>query len=261
MATRSSRLRPSPSRPVLPPVERSGPRVPASLHTDPEGPRSRSEADRALLHGLATRTRTVERRGEVLEQGEVPGLAHVLLEGHTCRYRRLRSGRRQITALLVPGDLCDVEAVVKGRADFGVAALTPCRLGEIPGARIREATDREPEVAAVLLRRLRLDEAIAREWIVNLGNRDATARMAHLLCEVRARLDAVGLAGEDGYALPLGQGELGEALGLSSVHVNRVLRELRVAGLVTLANRRLTIHDRPGLERLADFDPAYLSPQ
>ena len=234
--------------------------MPASPDTDPERVQRGRDADRALLMGLATRTRTVERRGEILEQGRVPVVAHVLLEGHTCRYRRLGSGRRQITALLVPGDMCDVEAVTKGRADYGVAALTPCKLGEIPAERIGGAAGREPDLAAVLLRRLRLDEAIAREWIVNLGNRDAAARMAHLLCELRERLGAVGLASETGFALPLGQAELGDALGLSAVHVNRVLRELRVAGLVTLANRRLTLHDRAGLERLADFDPAYLRP-
>ncbi|GJE62158.1 Crp/Fnr family transcriptional regulator [Methylobacterium trifolii] len=204
------------------------------------------------------RQRMVPARTDLLRQGETPAVAHILLTGHTCRFRTLRDGRRQILAILVPGDLCDLEAVLGARADYGVSALTACTVGEIPCRRLADDTD--AAMRAALWRHLLQDAAIAREWLVGMGRRNAQERLAHLFCELRVRLEAVGLAGTDFYETRITQVELADALGLTSVHVNRTLQELREAGLIRLANGRLTILDVPALERLAGFDPAYLRP-
>jgi CRP-like cAMP-binding protein len=208
--------------------------------------------------GVPLRERSVPKQHDILLPGAEPEIAHLLLAGHTCRYRMLSDGRRQITAILVPGDICDLEALMEGRSSYAVAALTPCTLGEIPLSKV--AATNTPDLAAALQRRLRRDEAIAREWIVCLGRRDGVERTAHLLCELRGRLAAVGLATEDSYEMRITQNDLADALGLTSVHVNRVLKCLRTDRLIHLKSGQMTILDRPRLERLAQFDPAYLQP-
>lgn len=202
------------------------------------------------------RERLVPKQNEVLVPGATPDVAHLLLAGHTCRYRMLQDGRRQITAILVPGDTCDLEALLAGRSSYAVSTLTRCTLGEIPLSRF--ASTHDPVLAAALQRRLRRDEAIAREWIVSLGRRDGIERTAHLLCELRWRLAEVGQATDDSYELRITQHDLADALGLTSVHVNRVLMNLRAERLIHLKGGRLTIIDRTRLKHLAQFDPAYL---
>ncbi len=213
----------------------------------------------ALL-GAVVRETAVRSRSDVLREGDAPAFAHVLLEGHTYRYRLLKDGRRQITAILVPGDMCDLVAVMRGRADYSVGALTNCVLGEIPAERISDPATLGPEMIRALWRRLLRDEAISREWLVNMGRRSALEKIAHLICELRVRLEAVGLANEGGFHLHFKQAELADVLGLSTVHVNRVLQQLRRAELIHLAEGTLAILDLPLLETVAGFDPAYLRP-
>lgn len=210
------------------------------------------------LAAIKVRERSIERGQDILHPGEVPGGVHVLIAGHTCRYRMLRDGRRQITAILVPGDMCDLEAALRGRADYAVGALTRCMVAQLPAELISNGAPMSPELSAALLTRLRRDEAIAREWIVNLGCRSTIERMAHLFCELRTRLAAVGLASEDSYELRITQNELADALGITSVHVNRALKKLRDGDLITLKGGIVVMPDRPALERLAQFDPTYL---
>ena len=219
--------------------------------------RPTSSGATAILKSVV-RERAVGARHDILRQGEEPQSAHVLLDGHTCRYRVLSDGRRQITAVMVPGDVCDLEAILRGRADFNVGTLTACIFGEIPFERIAplDGTDRETRTA--LLRQLLRDEAIAREWLVGLGRRTALERIAHLFCELWLRLRGVGLARDDGYDLKIRQGELADALGLSTVHVNRVLQNLRRTGLIRWSEGSLSIVDFPALAHLAEFDPSYL---
>lgn len=210
----------------------------------------------ARLHGLPMRERPIQKQHDLLRPGAEPETAHLLLAGLACRYRMLRDGRRQITALLVPGDLCDLGAILASRSDYAVNTLTRCTVGEIPLSRITVRDDRD--LAAALGHRLSRDEAIAREWIVSLGRRVGIERMAHLLCELRWRLAAVGLASEDGFEMRVTQNDLADALGLTSVHVNRILKCLRDGQFIHLKSGRLTLLDRQRLERLAQFDPAYL---
>ena len=211
----------------------------------------------AILKGVV-RERLVGPRHDILRQGEEPQIAHVLLDGHSCRYRMLSDGRRQITAVLIPGDVCDLQAILRGRADFNVGTLTACTFGEIPAEGLSPLDEVEPETRDALVRQLLRDEAIAREWLVGLGRRTALERVAHLFCELWLRLCGVGLARDNGYDLKIRQGELADALGLSTVHVNRVLQNLRRTGLIRWAEGSLAIGDFSALARLAEFEPSYL---
>lgn len=214
--------------------------------------------DTDVVLNAVVREKVVKPGSDVLRQGDVPIIAHVLLDGHTYRYRILSDGRRQITAVLVPGDICDLEAVMRGRADYSVGALTNCVLGEIPVERIADPTTLDPEMTRALWRRLLRDEAISREWLVGMGRRSALEKVAHLLCEFLVRLEAVGLARASEIDMRLTQAELADVVGMSVVHINRILQELRRTGLIKLSHGVLCILDRSGLEMLADFDPAYL---
>ncbi len=188
----------------------------------------------------------------------MPTAVHVLLDGQAYRYRLLEDGRRQIVAILVPGDICDLEAVMRGRADYGVATMTNCVLGELPVNTIADFTTIDPELAQALWRGLLRDQAIAREWLVNVGCRTALERVAHLICELRLRLEAVGLTKGDAFKMQMTQAEIADLLGLSTVHINRTLKQLRKLGLVDYSKSIISVLDVPALERVAGFNPTYL---
>ena len=182
----------------------------------------------------------------------------MLLEGFLCRYKDLRDGSRQISELHVPGDFADLHGFTLKRLDHSVMALTCCRVALAPHDRIKAVTAAHPHLARMWWFTTNMDAAIHREWVLSLGRRSALGRVAHLFCELRVRLEIVGLADESGYALPLTQTDVAECLGLTPVHVNRVLKELRESGLVEFRGRRVSITDLAGLERAAEFDSAYL---
>lgn len=182
----------------------------------------------------------------------------LLLDGFVCRYKDLSQGQRQITELHVPGDFVDLHSFTLKHLDHAILTLTPCRVAEMSHTRLEEITARFPHLARVYWFTTNLDAAIHREWEVSLGRRMAVQRTAHLFCELQVRLGIVGLADESGYALPITQAVLAECLGLTSVHVNRVLRELRERGLVELRGGRVWIQNLAGLQDLGEFDPAYL---
>jgi CRP-like cAMP-binding protein len=182
----------------------------------------------------------------------------LLLDGIACRYKDLRDGGRQITELHVGGDFVDLHSFTLKRLDHNVMALTACTIAIAPHRNVAEITEKLPHLARAYWFATNLDAAIHREWEVSLGRRSAIARVAHLFCELRIRLGLVGLAGPTGYDLPLTQTDIAECLGLTSVHVNRTLRELREKGLVEFRAGRVEIADVAGLERIAEFDPQYL---
>jgi CRP-like cAMP-binding protein len=212
------------------------------------------EALRAAVAGERDHSadRTFIREGEELDASTL------LVEGLVCRYKDLRDGSRQITALHVAGDFVDLHSFTLKRLDHNIMALTPCRVALVPHARLKEITETLPHLTRLLWFSTTLDAAIQREWELSLGRRTALARTAHLFCELRARLGLIGLAGEAGYALPLTQAELGECLGLTAVHVNRTLRELRERGLMAFRDHEVRIPDPPGLARVAEFRDNYL---
>jgi CRP-like cAMP-binding protein len=182
-----------------------------------------------------------------------------MLEGFAGRIKILPGGARQILAIHIPGDFCDLHSIVLKRMDHGNEALSRCRIAKVPHAQIEEITERFPRLARALWWDIAVDAAIHREWMIGMGRRTACERIAHLLCEMLLRLRSVGLVGDDNsYELPLTQQQLGDASGLSAVHVNRMLQALRRGGLIISRGKRITIPNLDALKEAADFDPSYL---
>ncbi len=195
---------------------------------------------------------TLVRRGQELNHSTL------LLDGIMCRYKDLRDGQRQISELHVGGDFTDLHGFTLKHLDHNVMTLTPCRAAIVPHDRLRAITEQFPHLTRVYWFATNLDAAIHREWELSLGRRTAISRMANLLCELHVRLGVVGLADDSGYELPLTQTDLAECLGLTPVHVNRTLKELREQGLVEFRGGRVTLMGLDELKRIAEFDPAYL---
>jgi CRP-like cAMP-binding protein len=196
--------------------------------------------------------RTIIRAEELIEQSTL------VLDGLMCRYKDLSEGQRQIAEIHVPGDFADLHSYVLKRLDHSVLTLTRCRVAMAPHERIRALIATYPNLGHVYWFSTVLDAAIHREWVLSLGRRTAIARMAALFCELQIRLGLVGLADENGFSFGLNQTELAECLGLTPVHVNRTLRQLRERQLMTFRGGRVTIHDPEGLRAVAEFDPFYL---
>jgi CRP-like cAMP-binding protein len=215
--------------------------------------------DVRIARALVGPTRTVEARADIVEEGRPPGACTILIEGLACRYKALDDGRRQILSLHVPGDVLDLHGVLLGRLDHSVATLSRCRVAPIAADALLETLDRHPNLRQAFWRSSLLDGALFRAWLVALGQRPAHERVAHLFSEVDARLTAADATRGDTLDFPITQEELADALGLSVVHVNRVLQRLRRDGLITLRARKLSIHDRDALRRLGGFDGRYLS--
>jgi len=215
------------------------------------------DADKRLLDDVVRGPRSVDARTDIIHEGADPSDVYLILKGFACRYKLLPGGRRQIMAFLVPGDFCDLHVFILKTMDHGIATLSPCRVVDIPRPRILEMTER-PALARALWWCSLVDEAVLREWLVNIGARPADERVAHLLCELLLRLRTVGLASHGGFELPLTQSEIADSLGLSHVHVNRVLQRLRAEGLITLGQGTLVIPDIPKLEAFSGFNPNYL---
>lgn len=217
-----------------------------------------TDEDRARLLHVCSHTRQVGPRQDIIQEGDRPDEVHLVLSGFACRYKLLKDGRRSIMALLVPGDFCDLHVAILGQMDHSIATLSPCTLVDIPRRVILDLTLNRPRIAHAMLWATLVDEGILREWLVNMGLREADRRMAHLFCELLLRLRAVDLADERSYELPLTQNDLSDLLAMSEVHVNRTLQVLRGDGLITFRKQRLTIPDVERLKRFAEFTPNYL---
>jgi len=190
--------------------------------------------------------------------GDRPSDSNLLLEGMACRYKITHDGTRQIFSFQLPGDIFDAQSFILETMDHSVATLTPCKVAVIPHKTMEEITEAYPRIARAIWKNTLVDAAVFREWMLSIGRRSAYQRIAHLMCEVYTRLDVVGLAEDNSVHWPITQAELGDALGLSEVHVNRTLMELRAAKLITLNNSRLTVEDCDGLKEAGQFDPDYL---
>ncbi|MFK5600526.1 Crp/Fnr family transcriptional regulator [Methylobacterium sp. HMF5984] len=223
-----------------------------------EGFEDLSDDDRRALDGLAPRIRQVGARVDLVREGDAPENVHLILDGLACRYKVLPDGKRQIMALLVPGDFCDLNVFILDQMDHNIGTISPCHVVDIPRRAIEEITEAHPQITRAFWWCALVDEAVLREWLVNLGGRAPEQRLAHLLCELLVRLDAVGKVTNDSYPFPFTQPELADTMGLSAVHVHRTLRELRDLGLITLKRRVLTIHDVEQLKAFCGFTPNYL---
>lgn len=214
--------------------------------------------DISLLNGLLGDLRRTAVKRDIVGEGRRTEYVHLLVDGWAARYRQLNSGARQITAVLLPGDFCDLDVTLLGQMDPGVVALTPCKVAWIESDRFERFAAENPLLARHLWRGALLDQAVLSSWVVNLGRRDAYQRVAHLLCELHYRASASGLVTDDRLDFPLTQNEIADATGLTSVHVNRTLQRLRADGLIELSSRVLAIKDVSTLQQSAGFDPAYL---
>ena len=216
------------------------------------------ETDVAKLEELCRDVRPVRAKTDIISEGERPEFVHLIVDGWAGRYKTLPNGSRQIFALLIPGDFCDLHVAILAKMDHGIVALTNCRVAYIPSKGLDELTDNHNGLTRALWWSTLVDEAVLRSWVVNAGRRDAYQRIAHLLCEMHARMKMIGLVKEDQFSLPLTQEEIADATALTPVHTNRVLQRLRKEGLITFRGGQLTVLNVSALAEAAGFDPAYL---
>jgi CRP-like cAMP-binding protein len=217
-----------------------------------------SDEERHALTSLPVQVVAFRPDQDIVRIGDRPSQSCLLLEGFTCVYKLTAEGKRQIVAFHVPGDIPDLQSLHLKVMDNSLATVSPCTLGFIPHEALYDLCNRFPRIAAVLWRETLVDASIFREWMTGIGRREAYNRMAHLLCELLVRLKAVGLVEGQTFDLPITQTELADAVGASTVHVNRVLQELRADGLIRSKGTQVSILDWEGLKAAGDFDPLYL---
>lgn len=218
-----------------------------------------SPQEEARLRDLPSERQSVPRHRAVALAGQEVTHSVIVLEGLMCRYKDLRNGGRQISALHIPGDFADLHGFTLKRLDDSLLAMTACEIALVPHERLRVLTEESPHLTRLLWFCTNLDAAIHREWVVSLGRRAALERMAHFFCELWVRYEIVGLARADGFSLGMTQNELAESLGLTPVHVNRTLKALREKELAFFRGGFVEIPDLALLKRVAEFDDTYLS--
>ena len=214
--------------------------------------------EEAALRGAVSEHREVADGKTIVKAGVTLSHSVLLTSGLACRYKDLSDGQRQITELHVSGDFVDLHGFLLKQIDNHVGSMTPVTIALVPHDALREITETQPHLARMLWFSTLLDSAIHREKILSVGRRSAQSRIAHLLCELYVRLDIVGLAADLRYPLPLTQSDLADASGLTSVHVNRMLKKLRDDDLVLFRGGEVVIRDWERLKRVAEFDPTYL---
>jgi CRP-like cAMP-binding protein len=211
----------------------------------------------ACLEMLAQNLRDVP-RGMPIERDGSPDHLSLILDGWAIRSKTMLGGRRQTLAVLLPGDFANFDVVGPGCMDHDVIAITAVQIAEVEGAQLRRLMTSSPSAGLALWRHGLVDQAIQRSWIAGLGRRTALERLAHLLCELRVRLEWAGVQAAAGFVLPLTQTDLGDAIGMTAVHLNRTLQKLRAGNLIQLRSGLLKIIDAPAVEALAGFDRRYL---
>ncbi|WP_296744196.1 Crp/Fnr family transcriptional regulator [Mesorhizobium sp.] len=218
-----------------------------------------SEAEKALLADAMSIEKHFGVGEDIVAEGSRPGYSTLILDGLAARYKVLEDGGRQFTSLQVPGDFVDLHAFLLKTMDHGIIALSPCHIVAADHAKLRAITEQAPHLTRLLWLDTLVDGAIHREWIVAMGRRSKTSHLAHLLCELFVRLQVVKRTNGMSFRLPLSQAELADVLGLSVVHMNRVIGALRGLGAIGWVQHMVTILDWDRLVGIAEFDPTYLS--
>jgi CRP-like cAMP-binding protein len=213
---------------------------------------------KAALLRLPLRLKTVAAHQDIVRAGDSPSESCLIVAGFACRYILTAEGKRQILSFHIAGDIPDLQSLHIDVMDHSLATLAPSSLAFIQHNDLRAFMRSHPRLGDLLWRDTLIDAAIFRQWMVGLGRREAYGRIAHLLCELLVRLRAVELVEDHAFTLPVTQAELGDAFGLSTVHVNRVLQDLRGDGLITLRGVSLKVLDWEGLKKAGEFDPTYL---
>jgi CRP-like cAMP-binding protein len=215
-------------------------------------------SDTSALASATARTRRYAARQDLIREGDETGPMFVMLEGWACRYKILPNGARQIMAFLMPGDACDLHIKLLAEMDHGIQAITTAMVATVTRTEMQALMDGHPNVASAMYSAQLIDEGIMRAWIVSMGRRSSTERVAHLICELYLRARSIGLTGEGEFALPLSQIVLADSLGMTAVHINRIFRDLRMAGAMTVNRGSVTILDPGKLVQIAGFDDNYL---
>lgn len=215
--------------------------------------------DREILAtALSKRIRVLPPRHDIIREGDNPKFVNVILEGWAQRYKQLADGRRQILSFFIAGDLCDTNVFILRKMDHSLSTVTEVALAEISQAEFQEMMENSPRISQALWWSELVAVATQREWTTNIGQRTAYERIAHLFCEIFMRLRTVGLTQDNACEFPMTQSEIAEATGLTQVHVNRTIQDLRRDHLIELRGRRLLVLSLEGLEAAAMFNPNYL---
>ena len=218
-----------------------------------------SESEERAIRALPLIAKTFAAGQDFVHEHDQPDHCALIVRGWASRYKTTSLGRRQILSLHFPGEIPDLQSLLLSTMDHSLAALTELGVAFIPHAAVRAAIQAEPHLAIPLWRLTLIDAALYREWLMVMGRLNAVQHMGHLFCELQMRLEAVGLASrESGFDFPLTQTELGDAVGMSPVHVNRTIQDMRRLDLITWTQGRLLIHNFEDLAERSDFDPTYL---
>lgn len=219
------------------------------------------DAEIQAIDELCSQSRDVGAKKYLSREGDEMLCFPVILSGWAARYQILRDGARQITRLLLPGDAFYFDSAPGGVAIDEVITLSPCKIVNISHADLTGLIDRFPAIGEAIRAYGGMENAMVASWVVNVGRRDALERMAHLICETQYRLSLVERHQGQQISFPLTQDDLADVLGLTPVHINRKLQQLRHDGLISLRSKQLTIHNLRALQQIAGFDPSYLAPR
>jgi CRP-like cAMP-binding protein len=214
--------------------------------------------EKAALLRLPLRLKSVPAHQDIVSAGDRPTESCLVVHGLACRYILTEEGKRQILSFHIAGDIPDLQSLHLRIMDHSLGTLVPCQLAFIRHDDLLTLMRTHPRLGDLFWRDTLIDAAVFRQWIVALGRREAHGRIAHLLCELLVRLRAAELVEDHAFTLPLTQAELADALGISAVHANRVLQDLRAENLITWRGDTLKVLDWEGLQRAGEFNPAYL---
>ena len=217
-----------------------------------------SIADHSALTEATAQPRQYAAKQDLIREGDETGAVFVMLEGWACRYKILPTGTRQITAFLMAGDACDLNIWMLDVMDHGIQAITSAQLAIVPKPTMQALMAQHPNIARAMYTAQLIDEGVLRAWIVSMGRRTSIERVAHLMCELYLRAGTIGMLNIEPLAVPLSQLVLADALGMTPVHVNRILKSLRLTGAMAVKRGSLIIQDPVMLIQIAGFDENYL---
>jgi CRP-like cAMP-binding protein len=217
-----------------------------------------SAHDRQLIAELPLTVANFSANKEVARHGDAPSRCTLVLGGFLYGHKRVNGSRRQITSFFVPGDIADLHTLHLAPLDHDLSALGPAVVAFMPHGAFRDMLDRSPRLTQAFWRDTFIRLGIMREWVTNLGRRDAIARVAHVVCELAVRLQKVDLAQNLSFSIPWTQTDLADACGISNVHANRVVQELRRHGIMEWDSRKVMIRDWDAVAKIADFSDEYL---
>jgi CRP-like cAMP-binding protein len=217
-----------------------------------------AEDEETLARLGRLKVRNFSPRSNIVAEGDEAKAFYLIQQGWAYAYNSLEDGRRPITAFYLPGDICHVSGPALGRMDHSIGTITATAVSELSQRAYEELVASNRTIANVIWREFLVGFSVQREWTVNIAQRSALARVAHLICELYLRLGNVGLTDGDSCEFPLTQTDLADALGLTAIHVNRMLQQLRSLDLVVFKERQLTVRDIAALQRIATFSPSYL---